>query len=753
MKRRRNTKLAKKISYIAFVTNVIFGTLGRVADFFGAESGFSEHKEFIFYILNIILSFLVAYRNWALLVTGILLIIIILNKKYEKDKKEERQTKSLSWFDAHQRNTEFSGGNDYIYKLKCFLKQKNIDFSWWAISGVAGIGKTRLVLEVLKNDEFSNADIQWLKEFDDYRENALKKRVDDILESVNLKNIIIAEDAQIYMDNIGSLINYIVGKDLDEIGDHNIRLLILIRMGEDEDLTDRFKQLESKSYQSRVSKTRYNEFGEYLLLDKYSEAVIEKVVKSYVINTRKKQPKHGKKKLTTDQIADIQLKTLKVLKSERVDSKHLRPLFAMFIADALLSDKEAMSWDLQDVLEYAVKDREDDFLELEVRDLLQNNNRFVFEKVRGIISLSIIRSGLDLSELNGIQKELEAELSFSGLSLMDFLTEMQLMGHDGNIRIHMPDILSEYYVLRTLILKPDDRILPWIVERLCATLVGVQQCRKKVRQNFRYLYGDIKDEIEQFYNKYFEKCSDNVVLEIINIILSEKDLLDSNEIIIHKAISNILLSESKNSPVFKKIGITLLDIILHSQDYNERRIGLTELMRLPKKIFDNIDIAQLYANVLLIVPLNNIILENTLIQSDNNLTELKHLYELHPDDTGIVQKYCLALYNMFRASDEAKSKLQYYKDIKKLAESKRGFLSNYDSNSEAYQDIILIIGFYILSLKIIISYTDDTNWREKSILEVKNLTEEYPELKNFYQEGIEFELYFDKVSYHVRTTI
>ena len=131
-----------------------------------------------------------------------------------------------------------------------------------------------------------------------------------------------------------------------------------------------------------------------------------------------------------------------------MDPNHLRPLFAMFIADALMNGKEPMSWSQKDILEYAVVDREDKFMSFEASDLQGQDNRFVFDKVRGIISLAIIRNGIDISELDEIREDLEEELRLSRITLKDFLSEMQLFGNDGVIRTHMPDILSEYYVLR-----------------------------------------------------------------------------------------------------------------------------------------------------------------------------------------------------------------------------------------------------------------------------------------------------------------
>ena len=308
--KKKNTKLAKRLSQTAFVITGSLTAIGIIADIFGAADGITVHKDSLFGFINVIRLFLAYHWKWALLATGLLFITFLIIKWREKKKMRERLARDFSWFAAEQRNTVYSGGAEYLYRLKVFFKQNNVDFSWWAVTGVAGIGKTRLVIEALRDNEFSNADVQWIKEFDEYREDALKTRVDTILKSWNFRNIIIAEDAQIYMDNIGTFINYISGKSVDEIGDHKIRLLLLIRMGEDEDLTDRYRQLESKLFQSRSLNMNFKEFGNELKIEKYTESDIADVVKSYAVSTRKNL---SQRKLTDEQIIDLQTKTIDTL--------------------------------------------------------------------------------------------------------------------------------------------------------------------------------------------------------------------------------------------------------------------------------------------------------------------------------------------------------------------------------------------------------------------------------------------------------
>ena len=61
-----------------------------------------------------------------------------------------------------------------------------------------------------------------------------------------------------------------VQKKYVEMGGHKIRLLLLIRIGE-EDLADRYTQLESTTTWSALRRTRFNEFEDELRIGKYSE--------------------------------------------------------------------------------------------------------------------------------------------------------------------------------------------------------------------------------------------------------------------------------------------------------------------------------------------------------------------------------------------------------------------------------------------------------------------------------------------------
>lgn len=672
---KKNTKLGIRVSGFLSIIGAISFTAGILADFFGAADGLEKRKDIIGSFLFAILSFLASYWIWGLIISVLLLVVIVLFKWKENANQKKRLTESLRWFEPDWRNTKYTDREDNVYKVKSFLRQKAPGLSWWSITGVAGIGKTRLVIEVVNDHEFSNSDIRWLKTYNDYRETALKASVDSLLESSNLYNIIIAENAQIYMDNVGLLIGYISSKTINEIGDHMIRLLILIRKGENENLEGRYKQLKWGASLPQIEDIRFKEFGDEIRLEKYSEEDIDEVVKSFAVNTKKNLKQ---KALTKEEIADLQKRTKKALQKDGMDPNHLRPLFAMFITDAILSGKDPMSWDRKGVLDYAVLVREEMFWKNEVKDL--HENIYIFDNIRNIICLSIIRDGVKYTELQGATKELEEQLSHAKIGVKDFLKEMQLIGYDEIVRVSIPDILSEYYVLQRLVIKPEESTVNWIIEMLCNSLEGTDVFRKKVRQDFSYLYGEIENELRGFYSAFFKRCSSEMTFSIIKELLAELDLHDSNAILLQEAIGN----QIRNSSNIVSISNELVNTMNKAPKIEEKRVCLTELEQLSKTYEGNYDIDHMYGkglvNMLDAVPKAE--------EKQKYFRELKQLSKSYKGNYEIALLYGKGLGNMLEAVPEEEGKQKYLAELKMLSKS---YVRNADIAKEYARGLFILL--------------------------------------------------------------
>ena len=622
---------------------------------------FWKDREAFFRIVNAIISFLEAHSVAVIVVVVILIVIIYLIWLHYTTEKIRRDTEKLSWFDANRRITDYAGGVGRLNELYRFFGMGGSGLSWWALAGVAGIGKTRLVIDALRSEELSNADVEWLKVPDDYIEVKLEELVKKTLKKVNLRNYIIAEDAQLYMDSIGKLIEHFANKTFSEIGDHEIRILLLIRMGEDENLENRYKQLVSKVDGTKINSYRYNHPKTEIKIEKYEENDIEKIIKSYIVNT-----KHFRKEkmLTDDQLKKIQETAIQVLKKEEVDSKHMRPLFAMFIADALLIGKDPMAWDRIRILEYATIEREEQFLKNESDHIQKTGDNHVFDKIRGIVCLSIIRNGMDYCELKGIEDELEKELALKHVYIKDFLKDLQLLGADSIISIDMPDILSEYYVLHTLVIKPDKEVLGWIIDRLCNSLAGADVIREKIRQNFNYLYDGLKGGLEKFYSAFFKKCSSKMAFDIITNLFVENDLHDSNTILLHEAIGNQIRNESNMT----KLSAGLFYMIECAHKLEEKRCYLSELKRLVR---DN-EIKEIVIYRYCMGLVNMITYTPELKEKRDYLSQLEHFAQENENKEEIVLAFCKGLFNLLTDTPDLEEKKRYLSKLEGFAKDDVG---------------------------------------------------------------------------------
>lgn len=714
---KKNTKFWHIAVIVAFVVSGIFNAIGAISDLFGFAEGISGHVGTI----QSIFAFLASRWRWTIGITVLLLAAILFFRWKRIKELEKIETRKLSWFDADRRITMYTGGMDNLIQLKKFLQPRDDVFSWWAVTGVAGMGKTRLAIETLRLDEFRNADVKWLKNYEDYREEKLKGLVDSILESGNFRNILIADDAQIYMDNVGKLIEYIYRKNAGEIGDHKIRLLLLLRMGEDEDLRDRYKQLSSKTAQSTLRATQFSMFDRELKIEKYIEADVTEIVKSYALVTAKKR---DNRVIPEDELSEIQKKAVNTLKSDKVDSNHMRPLFAMFITDALLAGQEPMSWNRKDILEYAVGKREEELLMWETQDIVVGLSGRVYDKIKGVVSLSIIRDGIEISELEGIRDDLEEELNLAGISLRDFLKEIQMLDRDGVIRVHMPDILAEYYVLRTLVIEPEDgdEVIEWVISRMVSNMDGVAEFREKVRQDFRYIYNDklnknetIGDKLDDFYYAFFKKCSDDQVLDIVITFLAQLNLRDSNSIILHSAIQKLISKDKEVTTV-----ASLLEQVTNCEEsgIEEKRLCLDELRQIAELNAGKPKIVLAYCmglvNVLIFAP--------SLEEKRSCLSKLKQYAELNAENSEIALCYCEGLFQMRNYSPNLKEKSLCLTELKQYADANVGNVG--------------IVNAYCRGLVNMLYDVKDLNMKRSYLMELKKYAEINVESELMYCKGL-----------------
>ena len=333
-----------------------------------------------------------------------------------------------------------------------------------------------------------------------------------------------------------------------------------------------------------------------------------------------------------------------------------------------------MSWDRKDILEYAVGEREDELLKWEIQNSREGIDGNVYDKVRGIVSLAIIKDGIELSDLGGIREDLETELNLAGISLKDFLINIQLLEGDGIIRAHMPDILAEYYVLRTLVIEANSNsgVVRWVISRLVNNMEGVPEFREKVRQDFRYTYDgtvikdlSVADKLRAFYITFFNECSRDTALSIVNRLIANVDLRDTNAIILHEAICNLVRHKRDVDTITEELlHITYVD------DYTieEQRNCLEELRYLSGVSNDNLIT---YCKGLL----NMVNHASTQEEKNMYLMELRHLAEINNGEAEIAIWYCKGNFNMFNNASTVEEKETWLDELKHYSDK-------YDGNED-----------------------------------------------------------------------
>lgn len=689
---KKNAKYGKVFFKLVFIVSFIFSILGGIADLFGLIEGIEEYGTQIHAVLYDFLLILLSGWKFSLAALIAMVVIIIYKLWIRKRQDVERQAHNLSRFSAMRRNTVCYGVEEYIRALEQFLNkkeepflyssrvrdrgeeshhEKEEPFLWWSLTGVAGIGKTRLAIETLRSGQFRNFDIHWLERYDDYREDVLKKRADVILESPLLRNIIIADDAQLYMENIGIFIDYIANRIIAQEEEHIIRLLLLIRIGEDENSSDRYHQLGSKADSFIIEAVHYHgsRHESELRVDSYTEETISEIVKSYIINMKKKLPEEV---INGERDSIIIKRALETLNKSEMDPHHRRPLFAMCIVDALLSGKDPMSWNRNVALEYIVGNREDELLKKEMRSILESKyNRHLYQAVRGIITLSIIRGGVPLGEVLDNWGELEEELVVAGAGgIKGLFRDLQLLDKGNVIRSFMPDILSEYYVLRTLVLQPEEYITSKIVDQMSIHKVEAEFFRRKVQQDFGYMFNEIRNEYNTFYRTLISRYSNKQLIQVITKLLKEKNLHGSNTCILHEAIVKIITEKDDDSLVVTSV--LLADYIITQQtDIDGAQTCLEELEYTIRSEAhaENSELVYIYCQGLVGMLINAPTIEKKKIY----LWKLQHIAEseLFKDNLKIVCKYCSGLMNMIVYDLGIDEKEVYLEKLRKILGSEK----------------------------------------------------------------------------------
>jgi len=308
-------------------------------------------------------------------------------------------------FNSRNRITEFVGREKELERLNEFINGKNSlsnneNISWWAVCGPGGMGKSRIARELSTNLLHG-----WeVCSFFDNR----RLSYDNIQQKVNncgSKVLVIVDYAQSISSEFANWL-----RSIDKSGsDKEYRLLFLQREGYqyasyESDGERRTKLAEKKPYWLNNLENSWNNIESLayqkksLDLKPLNDEAITKIILSYATFL----PEYGskKKKLLTEKDAEALLEALKKLGED-----FLRPLFAMFFADAHLSgtEPEPLGWDEQRILEH-FSNREVMRLQNALKTLYEKKGKGIFSEDREaldlIISLATIQGDLQIDPTN-----------------------------------------------------------------------------------------------------------------------------------------------------------------------------------------------------------------------------------------------------------------------------------------------------------------------------------------------------------------
>ena len=225
--------------------------------------------------------------------------------------------------------TDFQDPYGYLGQLKNFMED-NRSILWWAVVGQGGAGKSRLCYELARS-----LNSYWHCEV--LRSGQLKKsRLQDLYEDAGKDFLLLADYAYTDTDELGKWLD----ERACEGSPRRIRVLLLQRENGREDYGWQGSLLSSHR---NLINLRYHDD---LKIDALKPSNIIRLMSSYAENV-------GGLRIDADALYSV---------LQKVDPDLTRPLFAMFIVDAVLHGNDPREWDPIAALDYFAR-REKDIID------------------------------------------------------------------------------------------------------------------------------------------------------------------------------------------------------------------------------------------------------------------------------------------------------------------------------------------------------------------------------------------------------
>lgn len=304
-------------------------------------------------------------------------------------------------------------GRDEEFKfLRRFCVGTNDMLSWTVISGKGGTGKSKLAYEFCSFIESYG----WRA----YRPHHAKSFIREDLVSIDRDVLICFDYVKFELEQVESVIQFVIDQRIR----HKVRIVLIERDG-----------TEVKSGFSLKASVFHNKEGD-IQLECLTEDALLSLVDDYITNL------NIDKKLTEDDKRII-YDTLNI-----VDPVVLRPLFAMFIADAWADGNDDLqNWDRESAVKFIANKELDRFISVATNNA--NNPAEKKQYTDGILSLIAYATFVGEVPVEFFEQSTIINTSIPAHKIYQMIKDCELLENDFVSGIE-PDLVGEYVTLNIL---------------------------------------------------------------------------------------------------------------------------------------------------------------------------------------------------------------------------------------------------------------------------------------------------------------
>ena len=541
-------------------------------------------------------------------------------------------------FVCYERKTDFQDPNKYLERLQGFLNDSS-PVLWWAIVGQGGSGKSRLCLE-LASSLNSNWRCELLQVW-----QLDKGHLQGLYDEAGRDFLLIADYAYA---NTGELGNWLDerARATDAKNKPHVRVLLLQREKGRKDFGWQHSLL---CGHGNLINLRYQEDMELAPLRK-NEMV--SLMCSYAENVAGRQ-------INAEELYEV---------LQSVDPGLTRPLFAMFIVDAVLHEDDPRGWDQEKAFAYFTQ-REKDVVDLAFLDRSEDARAakllLVLATICGEFAFDAdILGSSPLSEIQELM-ELQDKANF-GLRMIN--ARLAERGHRHYIvKPLKPDLLGEYYVLEYFtemmndplrkefvpvllgvaekenLLVADDFLTRLFTDFKTNDILACLCCGKDYWRQFHISWGLIMRHDTDLLCELYKVHGTELWLEqyakgLVNAFDDQSDEKKAGELL--EELRELHRKESRNAEVAGALASGLLNAIGKQSDEKKAGELLEELRELHRKELGNAEVAGALASSLF----NAFLDQSDEKKAGELMKELQELRQKEPGNAEVAEAYVSGLY-------------------------------------------------------------------------------------------------------------